>query len=74
MRSVGLSTDAATGISALNVLSGLSDVVVCVLLQTRTEKDAKRMHELESRIQAENSRNKTLNDELSTLKVWIHVS
>ena len=71
MEAVGLSTDAATGMSALNVLS---DVVVYILLQTRTEKDAKRMHELESRIQAENSRNKTLNDELSTLKVWIHVS
>jgi len=71
VRSVGLSTDAATGMSAVNVLS---DVVVYILLQTRTEKDAKRMHELESRIQAENSRNKTLNDELSTLKVWIHVS
>ena len=32
MRSVGLNTDAATGMSAMNVLSGLSDVVVCVLL------------------------------------------
>ena len=71
MEALGFSTDAATGMSAVNVLS---DVVVYILLQTRTEKDAKRMHELESRIQAENSRNKTLNDELSTLKVWIHVS
>jgi len=40
-----------------------------IVLQTRTERDAKRMHELESRMQAENERNKTLSDELMTLKV-----
>ena len=42
---------------------------MCVVWQTRTERDAKRMHELESRIQAENARNRTLSDELATLKV-----
>ena len=46
-------------------------VTCCVLLQTRTERDAKRMHELESRIQAENARNKSLNDELIALKVRV---
>jgi len=45
---------------------------LCV--KTRTERDAKRMSELESRIHVENSRNKTLTDELSTLKVWLHFS
>ena len=43
----------------------------CVVLKSRTERDAKRMHELELRIQTENARNKSLNDELLALKVWI---
>jgi len=45
----------------------------CVLPpQSRTERDAKRMSELEMRIQTENSRNNILSDELSTLKVQTH--